>query len=97
MLFRSPVNALDRALRKALLPAFPHLKEMHLVDYKVHIVNARAATEAKVRVVIESADARDVWGTVGVSENIIEASCTALVDSVEYFLMKSGKRKRRRK
>ncbi len=92
-----PVNALDRALRKALLPAFPHLKEMHLVDYKVHIVNARAATEAKVRVVMESVDAGDVWGTVGVSENIIEASCLALVDSVEYFLMKRGRRKRRRK
>ncbi|HEX5272744.1 MAG TPA: citramalate synthase, partial [Gemmataceae bacterium] len=69
-----PVNALDGALRKALLPFFPRLGEMQLVDYKVRVVNAREGTAARVRVVIESRDAADVWGTVGASENIIEAS-----------------------
>ena len=81
-----PVNALDGALRKALLPIYPRLAEMHLVDYKVRVVNARAGTAARVRVVIESRDGDDVWGTVGVSENIIEASWLALVDSFEYKL-----------
>ncbi len=84
-----PVNALDLALRKALAERYPIVKDVQLVDYKVHIVNAKAATEAKVRVVIESRDARDVWGTVGVSENIIEASWLALVDSIEYYLLKN--------
>jgi 2-isopropylmalate synthase len=83
-----PVNALDGALRKALLPVCPRLVEMQLVDYKVRVVNARAGTAARVRVVIESRDAADVWGTVGVSENIIEASWLALVDSFEYKLFK---------
>jgi 2-isopropylmalate synthase len=83
-----PVNAIDGALRKALLPEFPHLAEMQLVDYKVRVVNARAGTAARVRVVIESRDGSDVWGTVGVSENIIEASWLALVDSIEYKLFK---------
>jgi 2-isopropylmalate synthase len=83
-----PVNALDGALRKALLPLFPPLAEMQLVDYKVRVVNARAGTAARVRVVIESRDHDAVWGTVGVSENIIEASWLALVDSIEYKLFK---------
>jgi 2-isopropylmalate synthase len=83
-----PVNALDGALRKALQPFYPRLAEMQLVDYKVRVVNARAGTAARVRVVIESRDHRDVWGTVGVSENIIEASWLALVDSFEYKLFK---------
>ncbi len=83
-----PVNALDGALRKALLPFFPRLAEMQLVDYKVRVVNGKAGTAARVRVVIESRDADDVWGTVGVSENIIEASWLALVDAVEYKLFK---------
>jgi 2-isopropylmalate synthase len=83
-----PVNALDGALRKALMPLYPRLAEMQLVDYKVRVVNARAGTAARVRVVIESRDADDVWGTVGVSENIIEASWLALVDSIEYKLSK---------
>src|SRR5262249_28153776 len=74
-----PVNALDGALRKALLPVYPRLAEMHLADYKVRVVNARAETAAKVRVVIEWRDADAVWGTVGVSENIIQASWLALV------------------
>jgi 2-isopropylmalate synthase len=83
-----PVNALDGALRKALLPHYSHLAEMQLVDYKVRVVNAREGTAARVRVVIESRDGSDVWGTVGVSENIIEASWLALVDSIEYKLFK---------
>src|SRR5262249_30068473 len=83
-----PVNALDGALRKALLPVYPRLKEVHLADYKVRVVNARAETAARVRVVIEWRDGGDVWGTVGVSENIIEASWLALVDAVEYKLFK---------
>jgi 2-isopropylmalate synthase len=81
-----PVNALDGAMRKALLPFYPRLAEMQLVDYKVRVVNSRAGTAARVRVVIESRDGSDVWGTVGVSENIIEASWKALADSFEYKL-----------
>jgi len=83
-----PVNALDGALRKALLPMYPGLGQMHLEDYKVRVVNARAETAARVRVVIEWHDDDAVWGTVGVSENIIEASWLALADSVEYKLFK---------
>jgi 2-isopropylmalate synthase len=83
-----PVNALDGALRKALQPLYPRLAEMHLEDYKVRVVNARADTAARVRVVIEWRDGAAVWGTVGVSENIIEASWLALVDAVEYKLFK---------
>jgi 2-isopropylmalate synthase len=83
-----PVNALDAALRKALQPFYPQLADMHLTDYKVRVVNARAETAAKVRVVIEWHDSRSVWGTVGVSENIIEASWLALVDSFEFKLFK---------
>lgn len=83
-----PVNALDGALRKALLPTFPRLRELHLEDYKVRVVNARAETAARVRVVIEWRDGEALWGTVGVSENIIEASWQALSDAVEYKLFK---------
>ena len=83
-----PVNALDAALRKALDSTFERLKEMRLVDFKVRVVNARAGTAARVRVTIESRDERDVWGTVGVHENIIQASWLALVDSIEYKLFK---------
>jgi 2-isopropylmalate synthase len=83
-----PVNALDGAVRKALLPVYPRLAEMHLVDYKVRVVNARAETAARVRVVIEWRDGESVWGTVGVSENVIEASWLALADAVEYKLFK---------
>jgi 2-isopropylmalate synthase len=83
-----PVNALDGALRKALQPSYPRLAEMHLADYKVRVVNARAESAAKVRVVIEWRDRDAVWGTVGVSENIIDASWLALVDSFEYKLFK---------
>jgi 2-isopropylmalate synthase len=83
-----PVNALDNALRKALIPSFPKLRQMHLVDYKVRVINSTEGTAARVRVVIESADEHDVWSTVGVSENIIEASWLALVDAVEFKLFK---------
>jgi 2-isopropylmalate synthase len=83
-----PVNALDGALRKALLLVYPRLAEMHLADYKVRVVNARAETAARVRVVIEWRDQSAVWGTVGVSENIIEASWLALADAFEYKLFK---------
>lgn len=83
-----PVNALDGALRKALEVCYPRLAELQLVDYKVRVVNSRAGTAARVRVVIESRDGDAVWGTVGVSENIIEASWKALVDSFEYKLFK---------
>jgi 2-isopropylmalate synthase len=83
-----PVNALDAALRKALNGSFPNLREMQLVDYKVRVINTDAGTAACVRVLIESRDESDVWGTVGVHENIIEASWDALVDSIEYKLCK---------
>ena len=83
-----PVNALDAALRKALQQFYPSLGEMQLVDYKVRVVNARAGTAARVRVIIESRDKDAVWGTVGVSENVIEASWLALADSFEYKLFK---------
>ena len=83
-----PVNALDGALRKALERFYPSLGAVRLIDFKVRVVNPRAATEARVRVVIESRDHDSIWGTVGVSENIIEASWLALVDSIEYKLMK---------
>jgi 2-isopropylmalate synthase len=83
-----PVNALDAALRKALNGSFPGLRDMRLVDYKVRVVNSEAGTAARIRVIIESADDSAVWGTVGVSENIIEASWLALVDALEYKLSK---------
>jgi 2-isopropylmalate synthase len=78
-------------MRKALVPVFPQLGDMRLDDYKVRVVNAREGTAARVRVVIESRDKADVWGTVGVSENIIEASWQALADAIEYKLFKDRK------
>ncbi len=86
-----PVNALDGALRKALERHFPRLKEMQLVDYKVRVINEVAGTAARVRVVIESKDATDVWGTIGVSENIIEASWLALADAFDHKLSKDAR------
>jgi 2-isopropylmalate synthase len=83
-----PVNALDGALRKALEAQFPTLREMQLVDYRVRVINPKEATAARVRVIIQSRDERDVWGTIGVDENVIEASWKALVDSIEYKLLK---------
>jgi 2-isopropylmalate synthase len=81
-----PVNALDAALRKALRPAYPQIDEIELTDYKVRIINGQSGTAAKTRVFIVSRDAHTSWGTVGVSDNIIEASWLALVDSFEYRL-----------
>jgi len=83
-----PVNALDNAIRKALKRFYPTLAEMHLTDFKVRVLDEKAGTAAKVRVLIQSQDAHDSWGTVGVSENIIEASWQALADSIEYKLLK---------
>lgn len=83
-----PVNALDKALRKALNRFYPTLAKMHLSDFKVRVLDQKAGTAAKVRVLIQSQDAHDSWWTVGVSENIIEASWEALVDSIEYKLLK---------
>ena len=83
-----PVNALDNALRKVLLRFYPQIKDIHLADFKVRALDAAAGTAAKVRVLIQTRDGDDIWGTVGVSENIIEASWQALVDSVDYKLLK---------
>lgn len=83
-----PVNALDNALRKALEKFYPELKEVRLLDYKVRVLSAGEGTASRVRVLIESGDHEGKWGTVGVSENIIEASWQALVDSIEYKLLK---------
>jgi len=85
-----PVNALDNALRKALKDFYPTLSEMHLSDYKVRVLDEKEGTAARVRVLIQSQDKKDSWWTVGVSENIIEASWEALVDSIEYKLMKNN-------
>jgi 2-isopropylmalate synthase len=83
-----PVNALDAALRRALVEFFPKLKAVALTDYKVRIINGKTGTAAKTRVLITSTDGHREWGTVGVSENIIEASLEALVDSLEFALLK---------
>ncbi|HEX9859927.1 MAG TPA: citramalate synthase [Nitrospirota bacterium] len=83
-----PVNALDNALRKAVVKYFPQLAGVKLYDYKVRVLTAGEGTAAKVRVLIESGDESGKWGTVGVSENIIEASWEALVDSIEFKLLK---------
>jgi 2-isopropylmalate synthase len=83
-----PVNALDGALRLALAKFFPQLKRIELTDYKVRILDGVAGTAARTRVLIQSTDDKREWGTVGVSENIIEASLQALVDSMEYALLK---------
>lgn len=83
-----PVNALDQALRKALRPHFPKLDDLKLIDYKVRILDGRLATAARTRVLIESTDGNRTWTTVGVSDDIIEASWRALRDSFEYKLLK---------
>ncbi len=82
------MEALDKALRQALTKFYPRLKEMHLTDYKVRVLDTKEGTAAKVRVLIESQDNTDSWTTVGVHENIIEASWEALTDSIEYKLLK---------
>lgn len=84
-----PVNAIDRALRKALEVFYPEIGEVRLTDYKVRVLDSEAATAAKVRVLTESTDGRHFWATVGVAVDIIQASCRALLDSMEYKLMYS--------
>jgi 2-isopropylmalate synthase len=83
-----PVNALDCALRKALSRYYPAINDIHLIDYKVRVINSRAESAAKVRVVVEFRDGEHHWGSVGVSENIIDASWQCLVDSIEYKLLR---------
>jgi 2-isopropylmalate synthase len=83
-----PVNALDKALRKALVRFYPQVMDMKLTDYKVRVLDSKSATAAKVRVLIESTDSEEVWTTIGVSSDIIEASWHALIDSIEYKLLK---------
>jgi 2-isopropylmalate synthase len=83
-----PVNALDGALRAALSKSFPRLRNVTLTDYKVRILDSGSGTAAKTRVLIQSTDGKREWGTVGVDENIIEASLQALLDSMEYALLK---------
>jgi hypothetical protein len=86
-----PVNALDFALRKALGAFYPMLDDVHLVDYKVRIVDGEAATGARTRVLIETREASGrSWTTVGSATNIIAASAAALIDSLEYAIWKSG-------
>jgi len=91
-----PVNALDRALRKALTKFYPSIEKVQLHDYKVRVLDGTSGTESRVRVLIESGDGEKRWGTVGVSHNVVEASWQALVDSVVYHLLrqeeKHGKR-----
>jgi len=82
-----PVNALDNALRKALETYYPDIRDIHLTDYKVRVINDEDATAAKVRVLIESSDFNESWSTVGVSENVIEASWEAILDSIRYALI----------
>ncbi len=85
-----PVNALDSALRTALVPYYPALENMQLADYKVRVLDNGRGTGARVRVLIESTDGKKRWSTVGVSANVVEASWQALVDSVEYKLHKDN-------
>ncbi|HEY7559102.1 MAG TPA: citramalate synthase [Candidatus Binatia bacterium] len=86
-----PVNALDQALRRALTKFYPTLKQVELLDYKVRVLSSGEGTGAVVRVLIESGDGKDRWGTVGVSHNVIEASWQALVDSIDYKLYKDAR------
>ena len=85
-----PVNAIDKALRKALAVFYPSIANLHLIDYKVRVVDGSAATASTVRVLMESTDGKDIWTTVGASSDIINASVTALTDSVEYKLLKDN-------
>ena len=91
-----PVNALDAALRKALGAFYPAIDDVHLVDYKVRILDGGAATAARTRVIIDSKDGARTWSTMGSDTNIIAASASALADSLEYAIWKSGSELRRR-
>ncbi len=82
-----PVGALDHALRKAIAPVFPEIMAVELIDYKVRILETEQGSDAITRVLIESTDGEATWGTVGASDNIIEATWRALVDSVEYKIL----------
>jgi 2-isopropylmalate synthase len=86
-----PVNALDAALRKALRPFYAQIDSIRLEDYKVRIIGGQLGTAARTRVLIVSTDGHDTWGTVGVSDNIIEASWLALTDSLEFGLLSHAK------
>lgn len=88
-----PVNAIDNALRKALEKFYPVLKDVNLTDYKVRVIDQKAGTGSKVRVLIESGDKKNIWGTIGVSPNLIEASWQALVDSIEVKLLREEEKK----
>lgn len=90
-----PINALDNALRKALMKFYPALGRIRLTDYKVRVLDEKAATAATVRVLIRSTDGKDSWSTVGVSENVIEASLIALSDSLEYAILKDEKKEQK--
>ena len=81
---------MDNALRMAIVAFYPQVADMELVDYKVRILDENVGTDAITRVVVTTSDGSGSWGTVGVSENIIEASWNAIVDSIEYGLMKMG-------
>ena len=81
-----PINALDKAIKQSLVKFYPELERVNLYDYKVRILDEKKGTRAKTRVLVESGDNHSKWGTVGVSENIIEASWQALIDSIDYKL-----------
>ncbi len=85
-----PVNAIDKALRKVLRMFYPEIENMHLIDYKVRVINSNNSTAARTRVLIESTDGVETWSTIGVSDDIIEASFIALIDSFEYILSRKG-------
>jgi 2-isopropylmalate synthase len=85
-----PVDAINNALKKALAKFFPKIDELRLIDYKVRVLDERAATAAPVRVMIRTTDGKSKWTTVGVSTNVIEASLIALVDSMEYAVSKDS-------
>jgi len=87
-----PVNALDKALRKALEVFYPNIRDVRLTDFKVRVIDSKSATASKVRVLIESSDGQDIWSNVGVSTDIIEASLIALIDSIEYKLLNDMER-----
>ncbi len=92
-----PVNALDRALREALVELYPHLADIDLVNFKVRILDEAKGTGAVTRVLLDASDGEDVWGSIGVSENVIEASWEALVDSLEYGMRVRGEERGRRR
>jgi 2-isopropylmalate synthase len=83
-----PVNAMDAALRQAIVSQYPHLADIELVNYKVRILDENKGTGAVTRVLLDASDGDDTWGSIGVSENIIEASWEALVDSIEFGMLR---------